>query len=68
MKVTINDIRDHLEGLGKKIGTVYDNTMERISEVYETKIRYRSLYFELALVFLLMRTFLIYTVHCQKTR
>ncbi len=47
----INEVKEHLNNLKGKVETMYDNTMEKISEVCETKIRYRALYFGIALAF-----------------
>ena len=47
----LDEIKAHLNTLKDKVENMYDNTMEKISEVYETKIRYRALYFGIALAF-----------------
>lgn len=57
IKVGIEEIKEHLGTLKGRIENMYDNTMEKISEVYETKIRYRALYFGLALAFVVNADF-----------
>ncbi len=47
----IDEVKEHLNNLKGKVETMYDNTMEKISEVCETKIRYHALYFGIALAF-----------------
>ena len=52
------EIKAHLNTLKDKVETMYDSTTEKISEVFETKIRYRALYFGLALAFVINADFL----------
>lgn len=53
----IEEIKEHLGTLKGRIENMYDNTMEKISEVYETKIKYRALYFGIALAFVVNADF-----------
>lgn len=52
------EIKAHLFNLKDKVETMYDCTTEKISEVFEAKIRYRALYFGLALAFIINADFL----------
>ena len=47
----LDEIKAHLNTLKDKVENMYDNTREKISEVYETRIRYRALYFGIGLAF-----------------
>ncbi len=53
----LDEIKAHLNTLKVQIETMYDNTTEKISEVFETKIRYRALYFGIALAFVVNADF-----------
>ncbi len=53
----LDEIKAHLNILKDKVENMYDNTMEKISEIYETKLRYRALYFGLALAFIINADF-----------
>ena len=53
----LDEIKAHLNTLKEKVENMYDNTMEKISEVYETKLRYRALYFGIALAFIINADF-----------
>ncbi len=44
-------IKIHIDTLKDKVEAMYDSTTEKISEVFETKIRYRALYFGIGLAF-----------------
>ncbi len=57
IKVGIDEVKAHLFNLKYKVDKMYDNTMEKISEVYETKLRYRALYFGIALAFIINADF-----------
>ncbi len=58
----IKEIKDHLESLKVKIEHNYDNTMQRISEIYETKLRKHTLVWGIVLaVFINADFFEIYT-------
>ncbi|MFQ5685116.1 MAG: hypothetical protein ACE5GV_00500 [Candidatus Scalindua sp.] len=51
------EIKAHLNTLKGKVETMYDSTTEKVSEVFETKIRYRALYFGLVLAFIINADF-----------
>jgi hypothetical protein len=48
--ITIDDLKKDLENLKGRIEKTYDNTVEKISEVYESKLRYFTLIIGLLLV------------------
>lgn len=48
--VTIGDLKKDLENLEGRIEKTYDNTVEKISEVYESRLRYFTLILGLLLV------------------
>ena len=56
-KKKIKEIKDHLGNLKGKIANMYDNTMEKMSEVNEKEIRYRALISGLALAFIINADF-----------
>ena len=43
IKKKIEEIKDHLGALRDKIENIYDNTLEKMAEVYETKLRHYTL-------------------------
>ncbi len=47
----IDEIKAHLNTLKDKVENMYDNTMEKISEVYEKNLRYWTLGFGIVLAF-----------------
>ncbi|UCG66900.1 MAG: hypothetical protein JSW12_07860 [Deltaproteobacteria bacterium] len=57
-KKKLDEIREHLVTLRGRIETMYDNTTERMSEVYETRIRHQTLIWGLVLAVLINGDFL----------
>jgi hypothetical protein len=57
-KKKIDEIRKHLVTLRGSIETVYDNTTERMTELYETRIRHQTLIWGLVLAVLINADFL----------
>ena len=51
VKEEIKEIKGHLNNLKDKIEDMYDNTMEKIAEIYEKKMRYITLITGLILAF-----------------
>lgn len=57
IKTEVDKIKTHLEVLENKITSMFDNTMKKISEVYETKLRYRTFYCGMILAFVINADF-----------
>jgi hypothetical protein len=57
-KRKLDEIRGHLVTLRDRIESMYDNTTERMTEVYETRIRHQTLIWGLVLAILINADFL----------
>jgi hypothetical protein len=57
-KRKLDEIRGHLVTLRSRIESMYDNTTERMTEVYETRIRHQTLIWGLVLAILINADFL----------
>ena len=57
-KRKLDEIRGHLVTLRSRIESMYDNTTERMTEVYETRIRHQTLIWGLVLAVLINADFL----------
>ena len=58
-KATIDGLKDHLDTLKDRIEKMYDNTLEKISEVYKAKLRYITMIFGLLLAVLINADFFV---------
>jgi hypothetical protein len=57
-KKKVDEIREHLVTLRRRIETMYDNTTEKMNEVYETRLRHHTLIWGLVLAVFINADFL----------
>ena len=57
-KRKLDEIKEHLVTLRDRIESMYDNTTERMTEIYETRIRHQTLIWGLVLAILINADFL----------